>query len=181
MVVGRFFAFHRGNFWVVETLRTFPPGDNDVALVEFQPNQTGDVALRFGDKRLERFTLRRKPKAVVNQFAVFWNQTVAQVHHFAVHGQRFHLAMREMQDRAARRFVNAAAFHSNESILDDVDPADPVFAAEFVQRLHDAERRKFFAVHFHTISGFECKIDMFRFIRRVFRRDAELVHAAHFL
>ena len=60
------------------------------------------------------------------------------MHHLAVHGQCFHLPMRKMQNRAAGRLVNAAAFHSDKAVLDNVHAADAVFPAEFVERLHHA-------------------------------------------
>ena len=46
-----------------------------------------------------------------------------------------------MKNGAAGCLVNAAPFHSDETILNDIDATDPMFAAEFVERLHYAERR----------------------------------------
>src|SRR5438477_4234426 len=51
--------------------------------------------------------------------------------------------MGKVQNRAARGFVNAASFHSDKTIFDKINPTDAVFAAEFVQRLHDFEWRHF--------------------------------------
>src|SRR5947207_527250 len=93
-------------------------------------------------QKMERPASRSESKAVVNELAVFRNETVAQMHHFAIHRQRFHLPMREMQNRAAGSLINTAPFHSNETILDNVNAADAMFTAELVQRLHHAERRK---------------------------------------
>ena len=50
------------------------------------------------------------------------------------------------QNRAARRFVNAAAFHTNETIFNQVDPADAVVTAQFVQLGQQGSRRQFFTV-----------------------------------
>src|SRR4029077_11013871 len=102
-----------------------------------------------------------------------------------------------MQDCAARSFVNAAALHSNETVLHNIDATDAVFSAEPVKRLHNVEWRhggttsvlsEIFGPdgagpsnrNVHTVAGFEHKIDIFRFVRRVFRRDTELVHVSHF-
>ena len=41
--------------------------------------------------------------------------------------------MRLVEDRAAGRLVDAARLHADEAILDDVDAADAVLAAELVQ------------------------------------------------
>ena len=62
------------------------------------------------------------------------------MHDFAIHRERFHLAMREVKDGAARRLVNAAPLHSDKTVLHHVDAADAVLAANLVQRLHDTER-----------------------------------------
>ena len=93
------------------------------------------------------------------------------MHNLTIHRERFYLAMREIQNRAARCFINTTAFHSNRAVFHDVDAPDPMLAAEFVQRFHHAERRQRLSVDCDTIAGFESKIDMFRFVRRVFRRD----------
>src|ERR1700719_3591874 len=76
LIVGGFLAFHGRDFWIVEALRTFPTSDDDVALIKFEANQAGDVTLGFGDERLKRFAFGRKPETVVNELAVFRNQTV---------------------------------------------------------------------------------------------------------
>jgi len=54
------------------------------------------------------------------------------VHDLAIHRQRFHLAVAEVEDRAAGGLVDAAALHADEPVFDEVDPADAVFAAELV-------------------------------------------------
>src|SRR6267143_4731600 len=115
--------------------------------------------------------------------------------------------MPKMKNRAAGRLINTAPFHSNKTVLDDVNAADPMFPAKFVERLHYLKRRKLggrYAVstrifgrdgarpssfrsqagslrHTYAITGFKGKIDMFRFVRRVLGCHAEFVHVAHFL
>ena len=46
-----------------------------------------------------------------------------------------------VEDRHAGRFVHAAALHADEAVLDHVDPADAVAAADLVQLLHHLQRR----------------------------------------
>src|ERR1051325_11056225 len=103
--------------------------------------------------------------------------------------------MREMENCAAWGFVNAATFHSNKTVLDDIDATDAVLSAELVQRLHYAERRhggrRAVGAHFlghasacpsrnaNAIAGFKRKIDMFGFVGRIFGGDAEFVHPPH--
>src|SRR6202035_1140069 len=81
-------------------------------------------------------------KAVVNQRAVFRNQAVAQMHELAIHRQRIHLPMREVEDGGTGRLINTAPFHADKTILDDVDATNPMFPAKFVERLHYLKRRK---------------------------------------
>ncbi len=50
-----------------------------------------------------------------------------------VQRQAFHRAMRRDQDGAAGCFVDAAAFHADEAVLDQVEAADPVGAAQMVE------------------------------------------------
>ena len=49
----------------------------------------------------------------------------------AVEAQRFELAMRVDEQRAARRFVGAARFDSDQAVLDDVHAADAVARPRF--------------------------------------------------
>ena len=42
-----------------------------------------------------------------------------------------------VQDRAARCLINAAALHADQTVLDDVEDADAVLAAELVQLLDE--------------------------------------------
>ena len=98
------------------------------------------LTLAFLDQRLKGETLRGEPEPVVDQLRIFRDQRIAEVHHLAVHRQGFNLPMGEMKNRAARRFVHAAAFHADEPVFDHVHAADTVFTAQLVERLHDPER-----------------------------------------
>ena len=52
--------------------------------------------------------------------------------HF-VKAKRFEIIVREIENGAAGRLVNAAAFHTDEPVFHDVEDADAVFAAELVE------------------------------------------------
>ena len=133
-------GFHRGEVRVVEAHGGFAACDHDVALVKFHAHRAGHVLLALGHVSLECEAFGRKPEAVVNELGILGNERVALVHDFAVHRERFHLAMREMQNRAAGRLIHAARFHADETVLDHVHAPDAMFAAELVQRAHHAER-----------------------------------------
>ena len=89
------------------------------------------------------------------------------MHDLAVHGERLHLPVSEMQNRPARGFVNAAAFHADKTVLDHIDPAHAVFAAEGVERFHHAERIEFRAVHGDAVAFLEIEFEVFRLIRGI--------------
>ena len=58
--------------------------------------------------------------------------------------------MGRVEDRHARRLVDAAALHAHEAVLDHVDPPDAVAAADLVQLVDDFECREPLAV---TLTG----------------------------
>ena len=62
----------------------------------------------------------------------------------------------------------AVILDADETILDNIDTPDAMFAAEFVERLHDAKWQQRFAIHRNAIAVLESKIDVFRFVRRIF-------------
>ena len=95
------------------------------------------------------------------------------MHDLPVHGEAFHLPVRKVQDGAAGRFIHAPRFHAHVPVLHHVHPPDTVFAADFVQRLHHAERRQLFAVHRHAIALHEIERHEFRLVRRVFGKHGQ--------
>jgi hypothetical protein len=169
-------GFHGGNGRVVKAHGGFAAGDHDVAFVKFHADGTGDVFLTLSDEGLQCEAFWREPVAVIHEFGVARNQRIAEMHDFAIHRERFHLPMGEVQDCAARGFIDAAGFHSYVSVFDEVHAADGMLAAEFIQRPHDAERIHGFAVDGDAIAFFEIEGDVFGFVRRVFRIDAEFEH-----
>ena len=58
----------------------------------------------------------------------------------AVHAQRLQVQVGRVEDRAGRRFVDAARLEADEAVLDDVDAADAVPAGRPVQVLENGQR-----------------------------------------
>ena len=83
--------------------------------------------------------------------------------------------MRGEQDGAAGRLVNAARFHADKSVLDEIDPADAVVAAELIELGQQDSRRELLAVDRDRIALLEADGDNGRFVGRVFRRDGALI------
>lgn len=191
--------FHGGDGFVVEREGAAAACGHDVALVEFEADLAGDVFLGFGDEGLEGVAFRGEPEAVVDEGGVFGDETVAEVHDLAVHGDAFDLAVGGEEDAAAWGFVDAAAFHADEAVFDHVDPAAAVAAAEGVEDLHDAVGREVGEAVFDCERGeaelgeegvgavgfeggaetfIEEEVDVFWLVRGVFGGDAEFVHVA---
>ncbi len=75
-----------------------------------------------------------------------------------------------VQNRHAGRFVHAAALHADEAVLDHVDAADAVAAADLIELFHNAQRRELLAVHGDRHALLERNRDRFHFVRRGLRR-----------
>ena len=65
------------------------------------------------------------------------------MHRLAVHRDRFECAVSGLQDRDAGRLVNAARLHADKAVLDQIDAADAVFAAEVVELRQQAAGESF--------------------------------------
>ena len=123
------------------------------------------------DRRLQHLALGAEPEAIVEQFGVTHRQLVLEVRRTAIERELFDAAMREVIDRAARRFVHAARFHADEAVLDQVEPANTVLAPELVLRGQQRRRAHRFAVQRDAVALFEIDRDDFGLVGRVLRVD----------
>src|SRR4026209_2061220 len=96
------------------------------------------------------------------------------MHDFAIERDRVERAMRGLQNRHARRFVNAARLHADETILDDVDTPDAVLTAELVPRLEQRHRIELLSIDRDRLAFVERDLEVLRFGARVLRRAREL-------
>src|SRR3546814_8170416 len=85
------------------------------------------------DRGLEHLALGREPESIVDELGIFGHQLVLQMRRAAVERDAFDAAMRARIDFAARRFIHAARLHADEAVLDEVEAADAMLAAEVVQ------------------------------------------------
>ena len=174
LVVGlRGVGFHGGDVGVVEAELALAACGVDAAFVELHTDGAGDVLLALGDEGLDGEAFGGVPEAVVHELGVLGDEAVAEVHDFAVHGEGLDLAMGEVEDGTAGGLIDAAAFHADEAVFYHVHAADAVFAAEFVQRLHDLEGVHGLAVHGDAVAFVEVEHDVFGLIRGVFWEDGE--------
>ena len=96
--------------------------------------------------------------------------------HLAIQRDRFHRAVRLFQNGAAGGFIHAAALHAHETIFQQVDPANAMFAAQLVEFGQKGRRRQAFAVDGHRIALFERNFQIFRFVGSLFRADRQHKH-----
>ena len=143
LVVSSFLsAFHGGDMFVVKAVRGAAAGVDDVAFIEFEANLAVDRFLGLGDEGLEGIALGCKPEAVVNKFGVGWDESIAKVLGIAVDGEGLEVLVGCEEDGAAGSLIDAAGLHADEAVLDDVNAADAVLAAEEVEDAHDAVGRE---------------------------------------
>jgi hypothetical protein len=71
------------------------------------------------------------------------------------------------QDRAAGRLVDAARLHADEAVLDEIEPADAVVAAELVELGQQRRRRHLLAVDGDRVALLEADLDVGRLVGRL--------------
>ena len=152
LVVGALVVLEGDEAGRIERLGALAPGDDDVALVELEAHVALDMLLALVDQRLQHLALGREPEAVVDQLGVARHQLVLEMAGAAVERDRFDGPVRGEQDRAARRLVHAARLHADEAVLDQIDAADAVVAAELVEPGEQRGGRHRLAVEAHRIA-----------------------------
>src|SRR5438067_7192589 len=118
LVEGDRAVLERDELLIVERIGALAADHGRLALVEFQPHPARDELLAAVDRGLQHLALRREPEAVVDELGVARHQLVFEVRGAAVECDLLDAAVRGEQDRAARRLVHAARFHSDETIFD---------------------------------------------------------------
>ena len=77
----------------------------------------------------------------------------------AVEAQRFEFAMRGDQQCAARSFVRAARFDSDQPIFDEVHASHAIRRGDFVQLIEQRYRRELLAVYGNRSAALESDFD----------------------
>src|ERR1700732_219239 len=145
-------------------------------LVELQSHDALHILLALVDQRLEHVALGGEPEAVVDQLGIARHQLVLQMPGAAVEGQALDPAMRGLQDRPARRLVDAPRFHADETVLDEIEPAYTMPAADLVQALKDCSGTEVFAIHRDRVAALEADFEILGLIGREFRGDGAAEH-----
>ena len=134
--------------------------------------------LRVIDQHLQRAALGAPPVAVVDQARVARHQVVFQMRDLAIERDGLDAAVGLQQDGAARRLVAAARLHPDIAVLDEVEAADAVLAAELVE-LREHFRRDSSSVPSMADDVTmlrELDVDVLRRVRRGFGRNRPAPH-----
>ena len=134
------------------------------------------MALRLVDQGLKHLPLGREPETVVHEGCIARHDLVAGAHGRAVHGQRLDGPVGGLQQRAAGSFVDAPGFHSDEPVLHQVKPADPVCPPQFVEPFEESGGGKARPVNRNWIAFLEVDVHVQGSIRSRFRCNRPLKH-----
>src|SRR5215213_10537032 len=83
------------------------------------------------------------------------------------------LAMGGRQNRAARSLVDAAALHADQTVLQQVDAADAMLAADLVERFYKLQKSESLPVDAGRPAFFEANNDVGGSVRRLLGRDSQ--------
>ena len=122
-----------GDVQIVKRIRALAADRLQVAFVQAHGDFAREGSATFSKKASSDSRKRRKPQPVVDHFGIIERQLLFVVQRGAVERERFEFAHSRHQDSAARRFVAAARFHADKAILDKVNAADAMFAADYIQ------------------------------------------------
>ena len=120
--------------------------DQDIALIELQRYFPGDVLGGLLDECQQGVHFRAEPEAVINQLGDFGRQPVSQVNKISIEGDLFKDQQGFVEYRHARCFVNAPAFHADETVFYHVDPSDAVTAGDGIELLYHLQWTERFPV-----------------------------------
>ena len=97
------------------------------------------------------------------------------MHGAFIHRDLLNPAMRHEQNRPAWRFVNAARFHADKAVFQQIQATNAVSTAEFVQLGQEGCRAHFNAVKTDRITTLKAHFDIGRCVWCVFRANRALI------
>ena len=147
---------------VVQRLVALAAGDGDGSLAEAQRDRAGDALLRRVDERVVRLALGGPPATLVHEVRVARRDEILGGESAAIEHELLELGVRELEQRAAGGLVDAAGLHSDEAILDEIDAADAVPAADRVELLDQGDGGERLAVDGDGCSGMKADRDVLR-------------------
>ena len=142
---------------------------DDVSFVKLEFNLTGNIFLSGLNKCLDSLTERCVPFSFVNNLCKLAAKLFLGFHCLTVKDQLLKLVMCCHQDRSARSFINATGFHTNNTVLNNINDTDAVLTAKLVQLCDDLGNLHCFSVECFRNTLLECHGDLSFFIRSLLR------------
>ena len=132
---------------VVECEFALAADDGRGSLEEFERDVTGNPLLGDVDEGIVGFALGGPPPTLVNQIGIARSDRILGGEGSAVEDELFELAMRGIQKRSAGSFVNTSRFHTDQSILDQIDSADAVAPTDCIEGSDQVDSIQLGAIH----------------------------------
>ena len=101
--------------------------------------------------------------------------------HFLVNRDHFQMLVSEVQNGSARRLVNTAILHAHQTILNDVDNANAVLAAQLVKLLDNLRNFHLLAINGNGNASFKIDGHIRRLVGCLHRRHAHFQEAFFFV
>ncbi len=146
-----------------------------VALVELHLNCTSYLLLSYINECGDCFANWSEPKAVVYELCELLSNDVLVLHCVSVEDESFEVFVSSVQDCSAWSLVNASGLHADKTVLDDIDCADAVLAAELVELVEEANCVHLLAVETNWNTFFEIDVYICNFVWSIFWLAAENV------
>ena len=102
---------------------------DDVSFVKLEFNLTGNIFLSGLNKCLDSLTERCVPFSFVNNLSELAAKFLLGFHCLTVKCKFFELFVSCHQDSSARSLIYATGFHTNNTVLNDINDTDTVLAA----------------------------------------------------
>ena len=144
-------------------------GFNDISFVKSEFNFTCNIFLGRFYESTKSFTKWCEPFSFVYNLSEFVAKIFLNFHGSTVDNQFFKLFVSFHQDCSTRSFINTTGFHTNNTVLNDINDTDTMLAAKFVEFADDIRNLHGFAVDCLRNTFFKCHSYIFIFIRCIFR------------
>ncbi len=158
--------------FTVQRIRRCLAGTDDISLVKSEFDFTGHILLRYIDKCLDCFTKWCEPFSFVYDLCELASKFFLASIVSRSRIKFFKLFVSCHQDRSARSFIDTTGFHSNNTVLNDINDTDSMLSAKFVQLCDDLRNFHFFSVDGLRNTGFKSHGNLFIFIRSFLRSTA---------
>ena len=131
---------HAGKLFVVQTLVRRPALDDAVSLVELELDLSVDGPLTGGDGGGEELSFGAEKVAVVQDPGELdRDELITERTDVPVQGHPLEVHVSDPEDGGSGRLVTTPRLYTDESVLDNVDPTDPVLPGERVELQKDLD------------------------------------------